>query len=81
MAKVTLTNKDIEGLLKNGSRLIVVNDYEDDIFKFYIGKETSKNKITQQQFDEYMVLCDNSDTSEKIPNWKIGKTYRCYYWL
>ena len=77
------TNKDIEELLRNGSKLIVVTKYEKDKVKlfFYIDKETPENEITQQQFDEYMELCDNSDTSEWYSNWKIGKTGRSYYWL
>lgn len=78
------TNKDIEELLRNGSKLIVVTKHEEDKevkLIFYIDKETSENEITQQQFDEYMVLCDNSDTSDWYSNWKIGKTGRSYYWL
>jgi hypothetical protein len=78
------TNKDIEELLKNGSRLIVVTKYEEDKevkLIFYIDEETPENEITQQQFDEYMVLCDKSDTSDWYSNWKIGKTGRSYYWL
>jgi hypothetical protein len=77
------SNKDIEKLLKNGNKLIVVTRFEENKeveLSFFIDKETSENEITQQQFDEYMVLCDNSDTSE-FPKWKIGETYRCYYWL
>ena len=78
------TNKDIEELLRNGSKLIVVTKHEEDkeveLF-FYIDKETSENEITKQQFDKYMVLCDNSDTSNWYSNWKIGKTGRSYYWL
>jgi len=78
------TNKDIEKLLKNGGKLIALTKYEKDKeveVKFFIDKETSENEITQKQFDEYMALCDNSDTSEWISNWKIGKTSRSYYWL
>jgi hypothetical protein len=78
------TNKEIEELLRNGSKLIVVTKYEEDKeveLNFYIDKETSENEITKQQFDEYMVLCDNSDTTDWYSNWKIGKTGRSYYWL
>jgi hypothetical protein len=78
------TNKDIEELLRNGSKLIVVTKYEEGKeaeLVFYIDKETPENEITQQQFDEYMVLCNNSDTSDWYSNWKIGKTGKSYYWL
>ena len=78
------TNKYIEELLRNGSKLIVVTKYEENKeveLIFYIDKETSENEITRQQFDEYMVLCDNSDTSDWYSNWKVGKTGRSYYWL
>ena len=78
------TNKEIEELLRNGSKLIFVSKYEEEkevgLF-FYIDKETSENEITKQQFDEYMVLCDNSDTSNWYSNWKIGKTGKGYFWL
>ena len=78
------TNKDIEELLRNGSRLIAVTKYKKDKeveVIFYVDEETTENEITEQQFEEYMMLCDNSDTSDWYLNWKIGKTGRSYYWL
>jgi hypothetical protein len=78
------TNKDIEELLKTGSKVIALTKYEEDKevkLIFYIDEETPENEITQQQFEEYMVLCDGSDTSDWYSNWKIGKSGRSYYWL
>jgi hypothetical protein len=78
------TNKDVEELLKKGSKLIAVTIHEENKeaeLQFYIDNETSENEITQQQFDEYKYYCDNSDTSDWWSNWKIGKTGRSYYWL
>ncbi len=57
--------------------------YEDDKeveLSFYIDKETSKNKITQQQFNEYMVLCDsrlprNTDIDYICISWGLDSNY------
>jgi hypothetical protein len=72
--------KEIETLLKNGSKLIEQNNaYFDDMY--FINSETPENRITSTQFEKYKALCQNKDDSDKYNKGLKGQRYRIYYWL